>query len=1264
VLKLVTLKFDIVGLLFPGFLSRFPSLFFLGRAHACDLFSSRFGVHSSAGGKEKALPNIVARIILFVALLLLCVGSPFYGLSVRNAVAAATALQPEVGIEENLCSNSVLIKVASGPAVEERLTSSIGTLAGEMGLDVRACRSIVKWKEKVQVPRGFYGNGVSDSRHAIYRIEFSSRSRRGSELKGRLSELVNRLKKIEWVEDAEVERLYRVQDRGRAEGGSLPGTFSVGLSSLPWWLRVVGAEDAWKATRGDSTVIVAIIDTGCDMDHEALAGAIWRNGAELSGEEGKDDDGNGYVDDVFGWDFVTAGSYILAEDEDGAPQDNDPVDLYGHGTHVAGIVASGEASAPGLAPDCRIMVLRAGFKARDGTAVFLEGDVIEALGYAADMGADVINLSFGGSEADLLHEAIVDAVGRGSIVVAAAGNFGTEEPVYPACYDEVLGVAAADSCGGVAPFSSRGDWVGCSAPGVSILSAVPGGFAAKSGSSQAAAFVSATAALVKSLHPDWTGEVIKVQILNTAGGVDDACRSGVPEFGPPLCRADMALACEPEPLVEYRGSDFDVHLSSEGLAVELKSRIQNVWKGLSDVSVKLAVSGDELICSGDSVVCLSDVAPGEVIGAVFTLEARKFDGEPRLEAPFEITVKADGRAFSFRDSVIINIKGGTHVLRCEVIEESGNGNGAIDASERGRVELWLGNSSDLPEEVSVEPLSPGWPFDGVRVEPGLLSLAPGDTVPFFISFSTVDDREVCGRYPLRISITARSGVEVYEVPVWISFRGEVDLEEDISYQGSSGHTGMFAGSSTGPWKVAWKRVFEGRGNIVSQPVVAGDLCFVLRSESGCNRVYALDGGTGETVWGRGLGESGGFGVAPISFSKGVLCISEGDALFALYYATGEVIWSVDPGKLGLEGVLRFGAPSTYRGRVYFTAQSLDQSGIGYLIACDLYTGEVKWVRNLGKDVYIPPLPPACENGVISIVKAEGGVVSFGEDSSVLWSFDSGESPATALLSLGGRVIFIGREGGVVGLHADSGDVAFRTGFGMRPSGPPCIVEAADDEGVGERGLVLPVRSNDALSLEVLSIENGVRLASCRVPFEFSTGVAACGRTVFIAGESGELATLKYGSQGGWSENPKVYKGVDEMGTLEDDGRRFVPGTPFIAGDRAYVTYHGVEGDELICFVVYSSTIPPGTFLVNSPNPFNPVTTISFSLDRESDVTLGIFDVTGRLIREFSLKGCKAGVNEVLWDGKNSRGEPVAAGVYFCSMKADGVRLARKMVLIR
>jgi len=137
-----------------------------------------------------------------------------------------------------------------------------------------------------------------------------------------------------------------------------------------------------------------------------------------------------------------------------------------------------------------------------------------------------------------------------------------------------------------------------------------------------------------------------------------------------------------------------------------------------------------------------------------------------------------------------------------------------------------------------------------------------------------------------------------------------------------------------------------------------------------------------------------------------------------------------------------------------------------------------------------------------------------------------------------------------------------------------------------------------------------------------------------------------------------------MGTLEDDGRRFVPGTPFIAGDRAYVTYHGVEGDELICFVVYSSTIPPGTFLVNSPNPFNPVTTISFSLDRESDVTLGIFDVTGRLIREFSLKGCKAGVNEVLWDGKNSRGEPVAAGVYFCSMKADGVRLARKMVLIR
>ncbi|MCC7440911.1 MAG: S8 family serine peptidase, partial [Bdellovibrionales bacterium] len=266
--------------------------------------------------------------------------------------------------------------------------------------------------------------------------------------------------------------------------------------------RIIGTEQAWETTEGSSEIVVAVIDTGVDIEHPDLKESIWFNAAERFGLRGVDDDGNGYVDDVYGYDFFA--------DRGDARDDN------GHGTHCAGVIGArrNTIGIVGVAPQVRIMPLK--FLGAAGFGDTL--DAVRAVRYAVAMGANVISASWGGAgRSTYLEEAIADARAAGVSFVAAAGNESRDidaSPSFPAAYAGVVAVASTDAADRISSFSNTGDaTVLVAAPGTLIRSTLPRSrWGELSGTSMATPHVAGAVALALSLDstltPDGVGELL------------------------------------------------------------------------------------------------------------------------------------------------------------------------------------------------------------------------------------------------------------------------------------------------------------------------------------------------------------------------------------------------------------------------------------------------------------------------------------------------------------------------------------------------------------------------------------------------------------------------------------------------------------------------------------------------------------------------------------------------------------------------------------
>lgn len=279
--------------------------------------------------------------------------------------------------------------------------------------------------------------------------------------------------------------------------------------SQQWGLQKISAPQAWDINTG-STVVVAIIDTGIYFNHQDLSANIWANAGESNCSDGIDNDLNGYIDDCRGWNFVA--------------NNNNPMDDEGHGTHVAGIigaVGNNGTGVSGVAWNLKLMPLKILDSKGEGTIA----DEIRAISYAIAKGAKVINASFSGSDfSNAEYDAIASANTSGVLVAAAAGNGGADgigdnndlAPEYPASYNlaNIISVAATDQNDLLANFSNYGiNSVDIAAPGVSIFSTYPTGYANSSGTSMSTPFVSGLAGLLQGYYTGFSYSQIRSTIF-------------------------------------------------------------------------------------------------------------------------------------------------------------------------------------------------------------------------------------------------------------------------------------------------------------------------------------------------------------------------------------------------------------------------------------------------------------------------------------------------------------------------------------------------------------------------------------------------------------------------------------------------------------------------------------------------------------------------------------------------------------------------------
>ncbi len=314
---------------------------------------------------------------------------------------------------------------------------------------------------------------------------------------------------FDYVEPDYVGRAFLVPSDRNFHDGRLWGLNNTGSPEID-----IEPEQAWDITTGSPDVIVGVLDTGVLYTHNELTDQMWTNPGEIP-DDGIDNDGNGFVDDVFGMNAVS--------------DSGNPLDDEGHGTHVAGTIAAaanGGGPVVGVAWDVRIM----GLKVLDSGGFGSGSDLIQAFEYGVDHGCRVINASLGGyGYSQALFDAIAEAKQRGVLFVAAAGNsaLNTDNfPSYPANYnlDNVISVAAMDRYGQLADFSNFGSkTVHIAAPGVNILSLGIGDdddYTENSGTSMACPHVAGVAALVFSAFPGSAPEDVRTRITKSAIPMD------------------------------------------------------------------------------------------------------------------------------------------------------------------------------------------------------------------------------------------------------------------------------------------------------------------------------------------------------------------------------------------------------------------------------------------------------------------------------------------------------------------------------------------------------------------------------------------------------------------------------------------------------------------------------------------------------------------------------------------------------------------------
>lgn len=491
-------------------------------------------------------------------------------------------------------------------------------------------------------------------------------------------------------------------------------------------LRLCHAYEAFDISRGDPEVVVGIIDSGIDQDHEDLVGNRWVNpGEDLNGDgtisnnerNGRDDDNNGFVDDFYGWDFLG--------------RDNNPDDAYGHGTHVAGIASAVTNNGVGVASvafSCSLMGVRVG-----NDTIYYGYDGIN---YAVRNGVKVINVSWGRSGGpSATEENVVNyAYQHDVLIVAAAGNTYQQVRGYPAAYDNVVAVAATDANDLKAAFSSYGDWVDISAPGASIYSTLPNNrYGSLDGTSMASPFAASVAALIRSAFPDADVDEARRLLLEGADDIYNRNAAYRGLLGSGRINALRSLQLGARPMIDIdrldiTSDDNQSHSLDPGESAGLVVTLYNGEEAYPAEEVVVTLTtDDEFVIIRNAAVNFPNLGPGESYS--------------NTDEPFRIVVVGEAYPHTAKFTVTVDAQPGNFSLQRDYELVVGHPNLLIVDDDGGAdLETWY--LSSLAE------VRQGW----VKWDVALNEVGP--------------EREVMLEYPVVLWFTGNANPALDEIDLW------------------------------------------------------------------------------------------------------------------------------------------------------------------------------------------------------------------------------------------------------------------------------------------------------------------------------------------------------------------------------------------------------------------------------------------------------------------------------------------------------------------
>ncbi len=458
---------------------------------------------------------------------------------------------------------------------------------------------------------------------------------------------LHRWKLVELADDADVEAVRSflesrpeiavaefAPDRSIFAGGELDERINDPFASLQWHLDIIDAYAAWDLVPDASQAVVAIADLGIAMDHPDLEDALWTNTAEANGQPNVDDDGNGYIDDIHGWDAV---------DWDGDPT---PSSGAYHGTHVAGITgatADNNRGVAGVAPGVRLMNLRIGANNSFGAE-----PSYDAVIYAVLNGADVINMSYGGSDNSLFEKTLFDwAWDNGVVPIAAAGNNGSQVKQYPAAYESVIAIASTDPDDRLSNFSQYGTWVDIAAPGSDIMSTVIDGYSYDSGTSMACPVAAGVAALIVASDPSLSPAGVRARLMQGCEPLYNVGNPGVLNGRVNAYRAVLGNRPALELIdISFTGSGA-YGLVEPGDHANVSLTLDLLGANAGAVQVGLTTLSSSMPASGTATI--SNQSMGQ-----FTVDQLVLDIDEDLERgfyPVGLTLYADG----YRDTMTVTV---------------------------------------------------------------------------------------------------------------------------------------------------------------------------------------------------------------------------------------------------------------------------------------------------------------------------------------------------------------------------------------------------------------------------------------------------------------------------------------------------------------------------------------------------------------------------------------------------------------------------------